>query len=422
VYIKQTKDGHPLPSTGSYTIENLQKQTHFYLIVTLTVPGQDKPLITDRYCPVDVTLSKPEINLFEGKLDYSPGGMTLILNWDTSINTDHCTLTGKDSFLKPSSTDDSCQIKLKDAKWLNKTYKLTAVNKAGTDTSEIVLHYEAKLLNSVKGANLKQIAVSPDNTRLYVTHSGDAWLTFWILDARTLQFISGHNPYGALVADIAVSPDSKRLYMNSSGTVGVIDAQTLKKIAYRSVLNPTSDLYVRGVAVSTDGTRLYVPVNLTASESTQFLIMDAQTLETIGESGLTKGYSQGIAVSPDNTRIYLLMAQSVLGFDAQTLNPIVAPLLEGDLARWWPSAFAVSPANNRLYVASPTGPTLWGFTTDSLRLVEPAISIDVSGDDSPDHKVYGLAIAHDNSCIYMTNAGRVGKYSSGFITGGKARA
>ncbi|HEX8494990.1 MAG TPA: phage tail protein [Pyrinomonadaceae bacterium] len=54
----------PLPSTGNYTIDDVEQSTTFYLLVTLAVPGQDQPLKATRFFPVIVAPLPPVIEYF----------------------------------------------------------------------------------------------------------------------------------------------------------------------------------------------------------------------------------------------------------------------------------------------------------------------------------------------------------------------
>ncbi|HKS27369.1 MAG TPA: tail fiber protein [Pyrinomonadaceae bacterium] len=55
----------PLPSTGSYTVEDIERDTtFFYLIVTMVVPGQDQPIKAMRVFPVIAKPLPPVIEYF----------------------------------------------------------------------------------------------------------------------------------------------------------------------------------------------------------------------------------------------------------------------------------------------------------------------------------------------------------------------
>jgi hypothetical protein len=54
----------PLPSTGSYTVDDLVQDTTFYLIVTMSVPDQDQPIKAMKPFPVIVKPLPPVIEYF----------------------------------------------------------------------------------------------------------------------------------------------------------------------------------------------------------------------------------------------------------------------------------------------------------------------------------------------------------------------
>ncbi|HKS27370.1 MAG TPA: phage tail protein [Pyrinomonadaceae bacterium] len=76
----------PLPSTGSYTIDDVERDTTFYLIVTMVVPGQDEPLKATRFFSVIVAPLPPVIEYFR------PQGCT---SSDCVIYADHFVLEWK---------------------------------------------------------------------------------------------------------------------------------------------------------------------------------------------------------------------------------------------------------------------------------------------------------------------------------------
>ncbi|HEX8494989.1 MAG TPA: hypothetical protein VF658_19265 [Pyrinomonadaceae bacterium] len=89
VVITETIDGQPLPAVGSYTVENLQSNpTIFYLIVTLSVAGQNQPLVFDSWFPVAVAIPNVKINSFAAStqtVDYP--GDSVTFTWDVTAAT-----------------------------------------------------------------------------------------------------------------------------------------------------------------------------------------------------------------------------------------------------------------------------------------------------------------------------------------------
>jgi hypothetical protein len=102
VTVTHVKDepNQPLPATGNYTIDDLQQDTTFYLIVTLAVPGQEQPLKAIRFFPVIVAQPRPVICYFR------PHGCTddtcviyaseFVLEWKINY-ANEMQLTGTDS-------------------------------------------------------------------------------------------------------------------------------------------------------------------------------------------------------------------------------------------------------------------------------------------------------------------------------------
>ncbi|HKS27372.1 MAG TPA: hypothetical protein VJS44_06105 [Pyrinomonadaceae bacterium] len=121
VTISETEDGQPLPSSGSYEIDDLEKDTTFYLWVTLSGTGQENPPTLERFLTVQVNQPLPVVNSFT----YTATQTKLILRWDTSY-ADTCTITGDDHTLTPSVTDDSYFRTWPDPNVADGVYTLTA--------------------------------------------------------------------------------------------------------------------------------------------------------------------------------------------------------------------------------------------------------------------------------------------------------
>ncbi|HKS27373.1 MAG TPA: hypothetical protein VJS44_06110 [Pyrinomonadaceae bacterium] len=137
VTISETEDGQPLPSSGSYEIDDLEKDTTFYLLVTLSETGQGPPPTLERFLTVQVNEPLPVINSFT----YTATQTKLILRWDTS-HADKCSITGDSAELNPSSTDDSYSRTWPDTNVGNGVYTLTASSSvlAGDNSASQTIH------------------------------------------------------------------------------------------------------------------------------------------------------------------------------------------------------------------------------------------------------------------------------------------
>lgn len=90
----------PLPSTGNYTVDDVEQSTTFYLLVTLTVPGQDQPLKTTRFFPVIVAPLPPVIEYFRPQGCTDPECIIYASEFVLEWKIDHATamqLTAQDS-------------------------------------------------------------------------------------------------------------------------------------------------------------------------------------------------------------------------------------------------------------------------------------------------------------------------------------
>jgi hypothetical protein len=80
----------PLPSSGSYQINDLQKTTTFYLSVTLAVEGSDKPVSVERSFPVTVDIPNVQILSFTAEQSLpqlnpgSPPSVAVTLSWEVA--------------------------------------------------------------------------------------------------------------------------------------------------------------------------------------------------------------------------------------------------------------------------------------------------------------------------------------------------
>jgi YVTN family beta-propeller protein len=197
------------------------------------------------------------------------------------------------------------------------------------------------------------VAVSPDGTRIYVVNSDDNG-TVSVIDAATNTVIATI-PVGIMPDGVAVSPDGTRIYvtnLNSSynplsmspspyinGTVSVIDTATNNIIATVPVWG-----WPKGIAVSLDGSRIYVTNYNAGSVS----VIDAATNTVIDNIPLGYAVTNGIAVSPDGTRIYVANGGNVSVINTQTNTLIVNVTLGTYLG--YADVVALTPDGTKLYV------------------------------------------------------------------------
>jgi hypothetical protein len=88
VLIDHPKDepNQPLPATGNYEIDNLQKDTTFYLTATVAAPAGDDPLVVTRFFPVAVEVPSVRIKSFSANQTVVYGAnnnVAVTLTWET---------------------------------------------------------------------------------------------------------------------------------------------------------------------------------------------------------------------------------------------------------------------------------------------------------------------------------------------------
>jgi len=376
----------PLPATGTYTINNLERTTTFYLLVTLAVPDQDEPTTSERSISVDVIDRPPTITFFQGKVETSLTSVTLVLNWEAQ-HADTCSISGDFNSLNTSSTDDSFKIDLGPSDAIDKTYTLTA-NRADfpSATAHVSITCTPELTNQggLEGqTRLGDLAVSPDGAYLYVTD----WLkNAYVVDAHTLRVLQTAS---LRLSSIAVSPGGTKLFATSSEGIflEVLNSANLQPTGLGTRLGVSDKT---SMMASPDGTRLYVA----DPSSEQLWVLNPDTLDTLRNPVLL-GFSPGsIAISPDHTKIYLtvLRFQLLIVLDPNSLQPIATHNTPG----FYPLRVAASADGLRIYIADNQQVlhTLDANTFASLR--NP---VTIHGSEWA-----GLAVSPDNSHIYTLDA------------------
>ena len=215
-------------------------------------------------------------------------------------------------------------------------------------------------------------------TRAYVTDI----FKVRVIDTTTNTLISsvsvGVNPSG-----VAVSPDGTRVYVanRSSNTVSVIDAANNAVVA--TVPVGSTPL---GVAVNPSGTRVYVTNNGSRTVSA----IDTATNAVIATVPVGAGC---VGVNAFGTRVYVTNAldNTVSVIDA-TANAVVATIpVEID-----PGWLAGDPAGTRVYVANSGSADVSVIDTLSNTVVA---SVAVNS------RPTGVSVNSDGTRVYVTNSG-----------------
>jgi DNA-binding beta-propeller fold protein YncE len=238
----------------------------------------------------------------------------------------------------------------------------------------------------------REIAASPDGTRVYVTGDSDNGAGSGMdyatvaLDSASgsriwVRRYNGRGNGDDFPEALAVSPDGTGVYVTgySLGS-GTLDSDYLT-IAYDAGAGSTTWTrrfngpegftdFARDLAVSPDGTRVYVTgyvLALDGSSDDVTFSYDAATGATVwarGYDGPSNGteFANALALSPDGTRVYVTGEDDAssgdfltTAYDAASGSKIWGRLYNGtgnetDFA----NALAVSPDGTRVYVTGPS--------------------------------------------------------------------
>ena len=259
-------------------------------------------------------------------------------------------------------------------------------------------------------------AFAPDGNRAYVAMQ-DA--PVYIIDPATHTITgtiavtnAGH------VGDLLVSADSKTGYLAalSSDKVIVLNLVSDSVTDTLPVVNP------QGLALSADGSRLYVGTFGFSGESEYDLwmfntqsgqVITGTNLEHPGAPRLVGSDIQGLALTTDGSKLYVptIDGESVFIVDAMTLEQ-TGLILTNPIPSFAPLRGVISPDGAYLYVASwvrqPTTVSVIDTTTQKIvdEIVAsregPCTSASWGLDISPDGKTLYF-LGSDNRCVLVAN-------------------
>ena len=236
--------------------------------------------------------------------------------------------------------------------------------------------------------------VAYPQTRAYVTIYGSALGTQNLLDLSVIDTSSNTVVATVGVEDspvgVAVTPDGTRVYVanSQSSSVSVVDTSTNSVVATVKVGNGPS-----GIAITPDGMRAYV-ANGNASSVSVIQTSSNTVVATISVAN----NPYGVAITPDGTRAYVTIAGSsvitngsVAIIDTSS-NTVVATAVVGLV----PAGVAITPDGTRAYVMNSGGNAASVIDTSSNTVVTRVVGL---------NQPSGVAITPDGTRAYVTNTG-----------------
>jgi DNA-binding beta-propeller fold protein YncE len=332
----------PVGNAGPYTARNLTKlpSVTFTLEASVTVPGEDQPLVLQRQVTVDVSTSAPVIAAFTGTLSGGGGApVQLELAWSVQGSGLHCWFSGSPYEVAPigSATIPSATMPQQP------TYTLNASNGSGSVAAALAVRWTSHVTTIPLAETPENIAVAKDGSRAYVCTERSVV----VIDTNALAPAAPPKTFADALAFVNVSPDGTRLYVTSAlrKTVTVLDAQTLEALGPPIAISVTPQrqgILAARAAVSPDGSRLFVPGGFAGNA--------VAVVDTIARTEIAAPHVESplaAAVTPDGKHVFvssLIGAVHVL--DAVTLRPAGEPIAAGKLA----IALVAAPDGARAFV------------------------------------------------------------------------
>ena len=258
------------------------------------------------------------------------------------------------------------------------------------------------------------LAFSPDGRKLYVVNQGSVSMLSTLSNQVLIPNAELPNTAPAVAGGIVASPDGRRVYV-TVGELGVaaMDAALIQPIAAESIsgfsAGPGTKSSVQALAISPDGTLLYVADNLVGG------VARIVTLAT-GTFVSSQVFGPGlipvaVAASPDGTKIYVAVVDPnqvaddfIAVLDAHTGAPAVSPITVGVGAT--PTGIAFSPDGSSAYVVNRGANTVGVIDvgTATVASLIPGFSSPVAVTLSPDGARVFVANSADHTVAVIDTA------------------
>ena len=235
------------------------------------------------------------------------------------------------------------------------------------------------------GTNPYVVAITPDGKHAYVANFGSSSVS--VIDTAS-NMVTATVPVGDAAFGVAISPNGARAYVTgANGTVSVIDTSTN---TVTTTISGSGLGNSRGIAVTPDGTRVYVVNEVVPSSVSVIDTSTNSVIDTIYPGGT---YPIGVAITPNGSTAYVSVGQNGGPFIAviDTATNTVSTTVQVGVA---PTLLAVNPSGTDLFVANMGSNFV--SVVDTTNNSVSSIPIATGGS-------LGIAVTPDGSRVYITN-------------------
>lgn len=240
------------------------------------------------------------------------------------------------------------------------------------------------------------LAVSPDGRKYYIADRGSSSVRIVRTSTLTDLFSA---PIVGVPRSVVASPDGQRIYV-ASANVGVLVLDAASAFEIDTIPLPINDGgrdNPQGLAISPDGALLVVSEGSSGGSARLYRISDKQLLWSTPPAADTAPL--GVAFSPDGTRIYVAVADLTPGAGSlQVFDVDTGALLDGEPVGALPTALAVTPDGNLVFVTNKDSGTVSVYNTNAGS--ETVVSTVTVGTGP-----IGIAISPDGARVYVANRG-----------------
>src|SRR5262245_33335972 len=268
------------------------------------------------------------------------------------------------------------------------------------------------------------LALAPDGKTLLVSNDGLALQSLTVVDtaAGTAEQTIPYPPPQALFIGVAFSPDGLHAYASAGSNESIrtyaVSGQQLTEgaripLSTTDGAGQTIDPFPAGLTVSADGKTLYVADNLSNALSIISLPAGTETRVPLSSRTCTIGafgdasnganclFPYTVALSRDGARAYV----SDWGEKTVSVVDTASRTPAGEITvGTHPSALAVNPQRNELYVANTDSDSISVIDTDTNRVTR-TISLSPYEAAPVGTSPNALAVSPDGKTLYVANGG-----------------